>query len=914
MKIIFIFIIISLFNSIITYIPNWDITLNEDLVSGKDEYKYTAFEKVSDLNVYLKLERSISKSNGNVSITNYITMGQNYKDEGPKKVPFDNVESFYRFNNVYYICPKGPYHVYNFATEKYLIPNDFDIQNQDYDLKCNYTENSNFFIVFYLRNGDYTWYTNYIKNNIFGGEMESKGRFSDRLYDFKLSQYGTESTFYMMGIIQDGNSVKLTDINVILKTDYKGYSYAGKQKFILKAKAYTQIYFLNKYAGNEIKDFFYFTYDNISEFYNGYTTYTDPDVTKYDIANNTFKFEFMEDVEVEKIDFMLYNRYIYYIMKSKESSKKYYGIFDTKLNKPVFNTDEELIKFIPNSGIDMLAITSKSAYKICAIKDGTSCVDYCSNNYLIDTTKGSQCSSSSSCTFEAYPYGICIKECDYMHVLRNNSLCGLCKDFDSKNIYKLNGTNTCLATIKEESMELTDTKWNIVSCKTGYILENDDCVEIKNCHPLCEKDQCHGPSTDDNNQLCKSCQPNYFLENVNCKKECSEGYIISGKECQKCTLNNCQKLEKNNITCICETCNNHYYLKNNECSICDNSCNGCQGEPTNCTSCQANNFLYNNKCYSCQYEHCEKYKEDNCACDICKEGYYNEGFVCKKCQSNNCKKCTSEKCLECENNNFFVNDEGNCTECPTNCKIKVSENTCQCKVCKEGYFLDNYQCEKCDETCETCEGNKYNCIACAKNGFRNDNNQCELCDEICSTCEGNKKNCTTCGEHGFRNENDECEFCDNSCKGCSLSDTNCTSCNNGNYLIDNTCKECDSKCLTCENKDECLSCRVGTYLINDEFNKTCVDNCTEYGREFDHIERGKCAPLRRNNGTDGDGANKADDNLLLWIFVGIIGFILLIITICICIKCFRNRIDSDSIEKTIDLDLTNGQNCLLNDD
>ena len=580
----------------------------------------------------------------------------------------------------------------------------------------------------------------------------------------------------------------------------------------------------------------------------------------------------------------------------------------------MFNTDEELIKFIPNSGIDMLAITSKSAYIICAIKDGTSCVDYCSNNYLIDTTKGSQCSSSSSCTFEAYPYGICIKECDYMHVLRNNSLCGLCKDFDSKNIYKLNGTNTCLATIKEESMELTDTKWNIVSCKTGYILENDDCVEIKNCHPLCEKDQCHGPSTDDNNQLCKSCQPNYFLENVNCKKECSEGYIISGKECQKCTLNNCQKLEKNNITCICETCNNHYYLKNNECSICDNSCNGCQDEPTNCTSCQANNFLYNNKCYSCQYEHCEKYKEDNCACDICKEGYYNEGFVCKKCQSNNCKKCTSEKCLECENNNFFVNDEGNCTECPTNCEIKVSENTCQCKVCNKGYFLDNYQCEKCDETCETCEGNKYNCIACAKNGFRNDNNQCELCDEICSTCEGNKKNCTTCGEHGFRNENDECEFCDNSCKGCSLSDTNCTSCNNGNYLIDNTCKECDSKCLTCENKDECLSCRVGTYLINDEFNKTCVDNCTEYGREFDHIERGKCAPLRRNNGTDGDGANKADDNLLLWIFVGIIGFILLIITICICIKCCRNRTDSDSIEKTIDLDLTNGQNCILNDD
>ena len=917
MKVIFIFIIIALLNSIITFLPNWDITINDDLVSNTNSYTYTAFKNTSEWNVYLKLERTISKSSSDVSITNYVTMGMNYNDVGPRKVPFDNVDSFYYIHNNYYICPKGAYNVYDFTNQNYITPKDFSIQNKDYDLKCHYNEESKMLLVLYLRNGDYTWYSTYIHDGTKLEDMRKVGKLSDQLYDFKLEPQGSENYYYLMGLVRVGNWLKAANVKIKLLKGEEGYNMVDNQKEIVEERKYSQVYYLNKYADNQYNDFFYFTYDEPSKFYNGYTTTASSnyrDVLKYEIKKNVFSFEFKEDIEVEKIDFMLYNRFIYYIMKSTESSKKYYGIFDTKLNKPVFNTDEELIKFIPNSGIDMLAITSKSAYIICAIKDGTSCVDYCSNNYLIDTTKGSQCSSSSSCTFEAYPYGICIKECDYMHVLRNNSLCGLCKDFDSKNIYKLNGTNTCLATIKEESMELMDTKWNIVSCKTGYILENDDCVEIKNCHPLCEKDQCHGPSTDDNNQQCKSCQPNYFLENVNCKKECSEGYIISGKECQKCTLNNCQKLEKNNITCICETCNNHYYLKNNECSICDNSCNGCQGEPTNCTSCQANNFLYNNKCYSCQYEHCEKYKEDNCACDICKEGYYNEGFVCKKCQSNNCKKCTSEECLECENNNFFVNDEGNCTECPTNCEIKVSENTCQCKVCKEGYFLDNYQCEKCDETCETCEGNKYNCIACAKNGFRNDNNQCELCDEICSTCEGNKKNCTTCGEHGFRNENDECEFCDNSCKGCSLSDTNCTSCNNGNYLIDNTCKECDSKCLTCENKDECLSCRVGTYLINDEFNKTCVDNCTEYGREFDHIERGKCAPLRRNNGTDGDGANKADDNLLLWIFVGIIGFILLIITICICIKCCRNRTDSDSIEKTIDLDLTNGQNCILNDD
>ena len=86
------------------------------------------------------------------------------------------------------------------------------------------------------------------------------------------------------------------------------------------------------------------------------------------------------------------------------------------------------------------------------------------------------------------------------------------------------------------------------------------------------------------------------------------------------------------------------------------------------------------------------------------------------------------------------------------------------------------------------------------------------------------------------------------------------------------------------------------YLIFDDYNKTCVDNCTKYGRNFTENSY-KCAPIRKNNGTrEGDDDNK-NDNLLLWIFVGIIGIILLIISIIICKKCCCNKNDSAFIEE-----------------
>ena len=50
------------------------------------------------------------------------------------------------------------------------------------------------------------------------------------------------------------------------------------------------------------------------------------------------------------------------------NEKYYYGIIDIKKNIVVFNTEEEILTYVPYSDISMLAIISSSAYEICVIK------------------------------------------------------------------------------------------------------------------------------------------------------------------------------------------------------------------------------------------------------------------------------------------------------------------------------------------------------------------------------------------------------------------------------------------------------------------------------------------------------------------------------------------------------------------
>ena len=929
---------------IISVIPNWNISeIGENLLpEGQDSYDY---EYTKELHyVYLTMKKHFYRNGDKIENSTTIIMDINtdiskgHCERTDGNMNFTNIESFYFLKNKFYICPKGKYHLYDFTNGHYIVPNEFK-DNGHFELKCYYHVKSSVFSVFYLMNGDtYAWYPTYVKG---GNEITlnvKKSGVADNFYDFKLDENeipDKSENYYMMALIKKDSNLTIYTLETQLKSDYQGANQINSPFHLDIIRTYVQAYF--KSSSN---DFYFISYDNINNFYSGYSTWAAEKLnvlTDIQFVKAKIDFEFLEeDVEIVEMNFIYHNRFVYYIMQSKNYDKKYYGIYDVKLNKTVFNTDEEIINYFPHSELEMMAETKTSLYKICAMQGSNGCTDYCPKEYLLDTEKN-QCSESSSCLngkFKLMPSGVCDNKCDPNYFIYNdNKECGLCRDLDPDNKYKLVGGQSCLSSIGNY-MEYFNKNLFLLKCKSGFIIENDDCVKHKNCYDLCKPNQCTDESSDENNQHCLSCIDGYYLEENNCKEKCSNGYFIKpGNECEKCSLNNCQKYQDNNETCLCEICENLYFLIDSKCEKCSNDCYGCIDNPDKCTDCQ-NSFLFENKCYQCQGEFCQKFiDEKKCACDICNDGYYNRNYLCEKCLDN-CKTCdNNETCKSCYDN-YFINKNGTCSECITsNCKIYKLDG-CECEACEEGYFLNDQQCkkcndtcktcegnenncticsknsfmnennicEKCDDTCKTCEGNKYNCTICVENSFMNEDNICEKCDDSCKTCEGYKSNCTSCDENRFLNENNTCESCDDSCKDCSLNKTNCTSCKDGKYLDGNKCNECDSVCKTCENENECLSCENGTYLIFDDFNKTCVQNCTTSGRDFNE-DHTACIPKKESNSTGGNETSKGDDDLLLWIFIIILGIILLIISIIICRKCCNNKTNSAFIEEiTTDID------------
>ena len=573
-------------------------------------------------------------------------------------------------------------------------------------------------------------------------------------------------------------------------------------------------------------------------------------------------------------------------MKNKnDSSTVYYGIYDTKLTKVIFNTDEKLNYYMPFSDREMLAVTDSSVYKICAIKDenNNGCVDYCENNYLL-YTQGNKCNKTIECKpgeVMLAPIMVCNQTCDENIYHWNGTHCGLCSYFNGYlnfgNIYKLIGVKGCIGQKEDNSMEYYNERLNLLKCKEGYILQGQKCEKKVTCYERCET--CSGEPDSIYSQKCTSCKSPYLLENDNCVENCSPNYYRkSDDKCECCHDDQCNKFEQN--TCICLKCEHHYFVNSNKkCELCSVNCNDCNETSTNCTSCIGDNsFLYNNTCYACEdNSKCKNFFEKGCECEKCKDGFYNLNHQCKSCV-NDCKTCSnSSECEICQDN-YFLDSTGQCSECPKTCAIKKSDN-CQCETCIEGYFMNS------SEKCQECDTTK------------------------CKKCEGNADNCTQCKENYFFDELKKCEQCDEKCKTCSKEKTNCTSCDDGFFLTkENKCDKCDSKCLTCSDggESECLSCNTSDeykyYLIYDDYNKTCVKDCSKSGRELDEINF-ECKPLRKNNGTDENKQpQKSSADYILWIFIVIFGVLLIIITICIIKTCCCNK--TSGIEEEISQEFT----------
>ena len=679
--------------------------------------------------------------------------------------------------------------------------------------------------------------------------------FNDGLYDFKWVTAPINGEYPMKAIILENNLITLKGRTFHINGADNTITYEDKQeKSFIKILSNSISYFK---LDNE--NFYFMTYDSADNFISGF--YNEKDIDYNNIKNieptiNTISpLEFFNEVDIIYLKFIRNTKYAFYKIRDKKDDIIYHGIIDILLNKVIFNTNEEILEFKPYSSNSMLAKTSNSAYKICTIQDNGNCIDQCSNSFTIfDVSKPNQCGNEINCkNYILIPNEICIESCDENIYTKIDNKCGLCRDMDENKPYKLLNSIGCVD-INEANTMLVNSKLNFLSCKENYKLNNGKCIPI--CYELC--DTCEEYSDNIKDQKCTSCKNDYYLQEGNCVNECSEGYFIKEKKCEKCSefCKKCENSEK------CNICYDGYYLEENVCKKCSTNCKTCSKGP------EENG---NNNCLACDQNTINKYLIN----DI-----------------------NNHNCVEnCPENTFLDDSSKTCEKCSEFCKI--CENSEKCNICYDGYYLEGNVCKKCSTNCKTC----------SKGPDENGNNNCLTCDQNTLNKylinDVNNHNCVeNCPENTFLDDSSKtCEKCSEFCKICENSEK-CSICYDGYYLEENVCKKCSTNCKTCSKGPEengnnnCLTCDLNSlykYLIDNEKNYTCVDNCPINSIL---IESNMTCIIKNEVKSDNNGSTK---HYIIWIIIILILILLLIIAIYICRKCCK-RVTSNEIEQINDIE------------
>ena len=123
--------------------------------------------------------------------------------------------------------------------------------------------------------------------------------------------------------------------------------------------------------------FYYFTYNDVSDFTSGYSN------THIDIGENNYfassfdstknadsPLSFVDNVEIIDMNFIPGTHDVYYKIYNKDKNTTYCGSIDVKENKVLYNIEAEDVTFIPDSDGQMIAITPTSIFKVCKVKVG----------------------------------------------------------------------------------------------------------------------------------------------------------------------------------------------------------------------------------------------------------------------------------------------------------------------------------------------------------------------------------------------------------------------------------------------------------------------------------------------------------------------------------------------------------------
>ena len=440
----FLIVIVFLFLSVFSIIPLWNFENTAiNLLSQSNTHTYLLYLNTIG-EILIKLEKTITKNEDCITEINTLYIGN---DE--IQTDWDKIESIYSINNNIYICPQGKNHMNKYENGDFIEmkPDSFSYE-ENWELLCYHQINKNYMFVSYLNRHNLIyvykfdtseWITN-SATSIYNG-----------LYDFKWTTDAIDSDiskYPMKMIVNDNNKMRL--IGTLFTINNDGI-YRDDQIFrdLIDSLTYSNSYF------NDFYDQFYFiTFDkDPPNFKSGYFTESEyfdySNIESISInTNSTSPLDFYYNFTIKKMEFNRYTNYVLYEIYNTIKNKTYYGVIDIILNKVIFNTDVKIIKFKPYSSESFLAITDKSAYKICAIYEDNDCISLCyEGNLYIDSQRPNFCGNKCS-KYLLVPTGICVDECDenIFHT-EDNYHCGFCKDINITSPYKILNKTGCYNTI-----------------------------------------------------------------------------------------------------------------------------------------------------------------------------------------------------------------------------------------------------------------------------------------------------------------------------------------------------------------------------------------------------------------------------------------------------------------------------------
>ena len=331
---------------------------------------------------------------------------------------------------------------------KPLIPDNFS-DDADWELKCYYQFRLKKLYAIYLNKEAHIF--EIIFNTKTLHTMETKYK----ILDFRWSTSQTNKVYRMFAITanQSGTFIEQLDFTIPDPSEQNATITNTGSNYLFNFTKSNIIGFLNDIASNS--KFYYISYNNDStNILSGYTNDIGEikNYNKFDVIHNKESpLEFLDKVKLEEINFIPYTKYAYYKLYNQNISKYYYGIIDIELNQVIYNTDEQITKFIPYENFSMLVITPNSAYQICAIFNENQCVNSCPSSIYYNIVDKNICTDSYKCpNYKLIPNNICINICDknifYSNESENERHCGLCKDYDFNKIYKMVNYEDCLET------------------------------------------------------------------------------------------------------------------------------------------------------------------------------------------------------------------------------------------------------------------------------------------------------------------------------------------------------------------------------------------------------------------------------------------------------------------------------------